>query len=67
MNMPGYSAESSINVPRGARSGAGALAPGRSADVAPARPCCSACYEYCAEYPGSQWCNTCRGNCTSTC
>jgi hypothetical protein len=66
MKMPGFNAEASLQV-RGRRSWSGGPIAGAAVGVVPARPCCSACDDYCQDHPRSPFCRSCRGNCTPTC
>jgi hypothetical protein len=66
MNVPGFTAESSLALSRRAYAQGGSSG-GRAADgasVVLAAPCCQACEYYCDLYPNSPWCRKCLGFCT---
>lgn len=62
MSIPGFHSE--LPPPASSRSDWADASGSSLAAVEPARPCCQACDSYCARYPNSQWCASCRRNCS---
>jgi hypothetical protein len=66
MKIPGFSAEAAVQV-RGRQPWSGGLVAGSAAAVIPAAPCCSACFDYCAENPKAPFCRYCKAFCSPRC